>query len=157
MKPNILAGFMKTGMRPINKNKVERLPGSITRNYQNLDKNAIDQTVISMLKEMRYGSCNNKPCNKRKKIEIRPGQSVCVETEPEEFDMSDRENDQQENSCTSNETDLEESRELLEALGSSSTKNCKVKPKLTKNMIQPVVKLNTKPAMAKISNIHLAL
>lgn len=79
---NILSGFRKTGISPINKTKViERLPGNTFRQEERFSKEDIDATVISMLTEMRYGSGTAKTSNKRKKIDVRPGQSVNTDTQ----------------------------------------------------------------------------
>ncbi|CAG4995233.1 unnamed protein product [Parnassius apollo] len=68
-RSNILAGFMKTGISPLNIKKVlERLPGNIVRDEENFRKDAIDDTVIAMLKEMRYGNNNNKLSYRGKKL-----------------------------------------------------------------------------------------
>ncbi|CAB3222593.1 unnamed protein product [Arctia plantaginis] len=55
---NILAGFDKCGICPINKLKVlDRLP-SYTPEIAGF-KEVIDETVLSVLKEMRYGKFPN--------------------------------------------------------------------------------------------------
>lgn len=120
-KSNILSAFMKSGINPLNKIKVlERLPGNAC-GEQSFDKDALDETVVTMLKEMRYGTGNNKPCNKRKKIEIKPGQSVCTDTE---VILSTANNsDQEESNFLSNESDLEENLQLSERISASSTNN----------------------------------
>lgn len=74
---NIIAGFEKCGISPMNRNKVlDRLPSTNLEAGNENFKGAIDETVLSMLKEMRYGTGNLKTSNKRKKIDVIPGKSV---------------------------------------------------------------------------------
>ncbi|XP_028030015.1 uncharacterized protein LOC114242908 [Bombyx mandarina] len=57
-KNNIIAGFAKTGISPLNKEKVlERLPGNNIRNETTIEdeKKSIDETVLKLLSDMRYG------------------------------------------------------------------------------------------------------
>ncbi|KAJ2940827.1 hypothetical protein O0L34_g10078 [Tuta absoluta] len=61
------------------------MPGKTTRDVS-VDKEAINQSVLAMLKEMRYGASNTKPTNRKKKITLLPGQSVCVDPEEENED-----------------------------------------------------------------------
>lgn len=78
IKQNILAGFMKAGISPLNKEKVlNRLPGNHKRHELSMEeKEAIDESVLSLLKEMRYGSQSTRITNKKKKINVIPGKSV---------------------------------------------------------------------------------
>lgn len=82
VKNNVLAGFIKTGISPLNKIKVlERLPCSSTRNETCTDaeRKAIGDAVVKLLSEMRYGNGNtenNKPNNKKKKLNVQAGKSV---------------------------------------------------------------------------------
>lgn len=91
---NILAGFQKCGISPIDRNKVlGRLPthGKEIATENNF-RNAIDVTVLSMLKEMRYGSGSTRQSNKKKKIEVVPGRSVenkIEDTTEHEFDTEE--------------------------------------------------------------------
>lgn len=77
-KHNILALLMKTGISPLNKDKIlKRLPGNNLRHEFCLEeKEAIDESVLSLLKEMRYGSENTRTIRKPKKINVIPGKSV---------------------------------------------------------------------------------
>ncbi|CAG4981887.1 unnamed protein product [Parnassius apollo] len=77
-KQNILAGFMKAGISPLNKDKVlNRLPGNNLRHEFCLEeKEAIDESVLSLLKEMRYGPENTRTIRKPKKINVIPRKSV---------------------------------------------------------------------------------
>ncbi|CAG4963346.1 unnamed protein product [Parnassius apollo] len=77
-KQNILAGFIKAGISPLNKDKVlNRLPGNNLRHEFCLEeKEAIDESVLSLLKEMRYGPENTRTIRKPKKINVIPGKSV---------------------------------------------------------------------------------
>ncbi|XP_028167146.1 uncharacterized protein LOC114357630 [Ostrinia furnacalis] len=86
---NLRAGFRKAGISPFNPNEVlARLPQE-TVNGEEV-KDAIDKSVLNLLKEMRYGSMNiMEPKNKRK-INVIAGRSVSneemeryAETDPE--------------------------------------------------------------------------
>lgn len=57
---NIISGFEKCGIRPIDRQKIlGRLPSFKSTEETNF-KEAIDATVLNMLKEMRYGSAPNR-------------------------------------------------------------------------------------------------
>lgn len=59
--------FKKCGISSIDRNKVlDRLPAHIKATENDL-RNAIDVTVLSMLKEMRYGYATTRQSNKKKK------------------------------------------------------------------------------------------
>lgn len=94
VKNNILAGFSKTGISPLNKIKVlERLPGSSSRNETCTDaeRKAKGDAVVKLLSEMRYGSVNtenSKPNNKKKKINVQAGKSVGEDSEYAESETS---------------------------------------------------------------------
>lgn len=68
IKQNIFAGFTKAGISPLNKEKVLcRLPGNNIRKELSMEeKEAIDESVLSLLKEMRYGSQNTRAVKKMK-------------------------------------------------------------------------------------------
>ncbi|CAH2108940.1 unnamed protein product [Euphydryas editha] len=100
---NILAGFDKCGIRPINKQKVlDRLP-SYTPTELTGFKEVIDETVLSMLKEMRYGTGSQRSY-KKKKIDVVAGRSV--ENMPaEESDEDDLEEASDNDNVTKEDTD----------------------------------------------------
>ncbi|KAJ0172922.1 hypothetical protein K1T71_011098 [Dendrolimus kikuchii] len=63
-KDNILAGFRKSGIWPINENQVlSRIP-RVDDNLKNDD--AVEKSVLDILKEMRYGSMNITDQKKKK-------------------------------------------------------------------------------------------
>lgn len=77
-KANIMAGFMKTGIYPINKEEVlSRLP--LVKSNEN--KTEIEKSVLDLLKEMRYGTMNIIEPKRKKKLEVIPGRSVGTESE----------------------------------------------------------------------------
>lgn len=77
-KTNIMAGFKKTGIYPINEEEVlSRLPE--VQNNEN--KSIIEKSVLDLLKEMRYGTMNITEPKRKKKLEIIPGRSVGTESE----------------------------------------------------------------------------
>ncbi|XP_013194622.2 uncharacterized protein LOC132903038 [Amyelois transitella] len=93
IKQNILSGFAKTGISPLNKEKVlNRLPGYVTRNeFDAEEKEAIDESVLNLLKEMRYGPQNSRPIKKMKKLNVKPGRSVEDSTGYIDSDISNSE------------------------------------------------------------------
>lgn len=83
-----MAGFRKTGIYPIDANQVlSRLPED--QNNIEKDKDAVDKSVLDLLKEMRYGTMNISEPKKKRKLEVIPGRSIgtdsgdYVETEDE--------------------------------------------------------------------------
>lgn len=73
---NIKAGFRKTGINPIEVNEIlSRLPENRQNNIE-MDKDALDKSVLDLLKEMRYGTMNITEPRKKKKIEVIAGRSV---------------------------------------------------------------------------------
>ncbi|KAJ2954347.1 hypothetical protein O0L34_g2605 [Tuta absoluta] len=74
---NLLAGFKKTGISPLNIDEIlSRLP-----NEQNGDdvSSAINDSVIELLKQMRYGTMNVTEPKKKKKLAVVAGKSVTAE------------------------------------------------------------------------------
>ncbi|CAH0722756.1 unnamed protein product, partial [Brenthis ino] len=74
---NIIAGFKKTGISPLNEHEIlARLPG------EDLDENhesAVEDSVVTLLKEMRYGSMNIVEPRRKRKLNVLPGKSVAPE------------------------------------------------------------------------------
>lgn len=72
-KLNIIAGFRKTGLIPLNKEEVlKQLPNE---NLQHHESQAINTSILELLKEMRYSEKRTqKPRNK--KLPVVPGKSV---------------------------------------------------------------------------------
>lgn len=78
-KDNILAGFRKTGIWPINENQVlGRLP---EENNNENKEDAVEKSVLDILKEMRYGTMNVTESKRKRKLDVIPGRSVGTETE----------------------------------------------------------------------------
>lgn len=83
---NILAGFKKTGINPIDPTQVlSRLPGYKDKTHQ---IEAINESVLDMLKDMRYGTMGINEPRRKRKIVVEPGKCTSVEesyveTEPE--------------------------------------------------------------------------
>jgi hypothetical protein len=81
-KQNILSGFSKAGISPMDRNKVlQRLPNNDGRDDSIFDKKSMDDTVLTMLREMRYGTGTIKVCNKKKKLNVILGKSVGSESD----------------------------------------------------------------------------
>ena len=76
---NIKAGFLKCGLSPLNKEKVLAcLPNercSVSAGTVEESAAAIDDSLVSLLGEMRYGDTGKKKA-KRRKVDIEPGKSV---------------------------------------------------------------------------------
>lgn len=79
---NIIAGFKKTGISPLNEHEIlARLPGEdLDENHEN----AVEDSVVTLLKEMRYSSMNIVEPRKRK-LNVLPGKSVAP-VAPEEIE-----------------------------------------------------------------------
>lgn len=75
-KNNILASFKKTGIVPLDMNVVlTRLPKE--RRTEN-DNSIIDQSFVTLLKEMRFGTMDIKEPTKKKKLDVVAGRSVHI-------------------------------------------------------------------------------
>ncbi|KAG6454153.1 hypothetical protein O3G_MSEX008533 [Manduca sexta] len=85
---NIIVGFRKTGIHPFNPTEVlKRLPNW---DQDIKETEAVDETILDMLKEMRYGTINIVEPKRKKKLNVEAGKSVLcsseedyIETEPE--------------------------------------------------------------------------
>lgn len=77
---NLKAGFLKCGLSPLNKEKVLAcLPNerrSLSAGTIEEAAAAIDDSLVSLLGEMRYGVDPGKKQAKRRKVDIEPGKSV---------------------------------------------------------------------------------
>nr|XP_037876015.1 uncharacterized protein LOC119630499 [Bombyx mori] len=93
-KNNIIAGFAKTGISPLNKEKVlEKLPGNNIRNETSIEdeKKAIDEKVLKLLSDMHYGkesTGNIKYIMKKQKINLQAGKSVSEDSGYADLDLS---------------------------------------------------------------------
>lgn len=74
---NIIARFKKTGISALNEHEIlARLP------IEDLDKNyesAVEDSVVTLLKEMRYGSINIVEPRRKRKLNLHQGESVAPE------------------------------------------------------------------------------
>lgn len=76
-KNNLQAGFKKTGICPMKVDEIlSRLPQE-TNTHES--KAAVDDSVLDLLKHMRYGSMNIQAPNRKRKLEVIPGKSVTAE------------------------------------------------------------------------------
>ena len=81
---NLIAGFTKCGLVPLNRNKVlDRIPNSTnaettsTEDMDSTEISEIDASFLEVLKEKRYGDEGEQTRRKRKrKIDIAPGKSI---------------------------------------------------------------------------------
>ncbi|CAG5040667.1 unnamed protein product [Parnassius apollo] len=72
-------GFRKTGIWPINENQVlGRLP---EENNNENKEDAVEKSVLDILKEMRYCTMNVTESKRKRKLDIIPGRRVGTETE----------------------------------------------------------------------------
>ncbi|CAG5034100.1 unnamed protein product [Parnassius apollo] len=75
---NIKAGFRKCGIVPLDANQViARLP--LQEEDEEVKKKAMNDSVLSLLKEMRYGSMNIREPQKKRKLDVVAGKSVSAE------------------------------------------------------------------------------
>lgn len=73
LEKNSLSGFRKTGIAPLNSQEVlSRLPNE----GDGVNLNAVDESFVTFLKEMRYGSLNMSETKTKKKIEVIASKSV---------------------------------------------------------------------------------
>lgn len=89
---NLKSGFAKCGIVPLNRQKVlDMLPSNTeTVNNNASISDAIDNSLVSFLKSMRYGDTNGKKSQQRKKkIQVAPGKSVTATFSPSSEDESD--------------------------------------------------------------------
>ncbi|XP_050560611.1 uncharacterized protein LOC126912470 [Spodoptera frugiperda] len=86
---NIIAGFKKTGISPLNAHEIlARLPGG---DLGEDHESAVEDSVVTLLKEMRYGSMNIVEPRRKRKLNVLPGKSVASE-EIENYAETDVEN-----------------------------------------------------------------
>ncbi|CAH2104403.1 unnamed protein product [Euphydryas editha] len=82
---NIIAGFKKTGISPLNEYEIlARLPGEDLDEHES----AVEDSVVTLLKEMRYGSMNIVEPRRKRKLNVLPGKSVAPE-ETEDYAETD--------------------------------------------------------------------
>ena len=75
---NIKSGFEKCGIYPLNREKVlEKLPAEEPENVNDgAVEESLDDSFMSLLKEMRYGPENMPSRKRKKKVTVEPGKSV---------------------------------------------------------------------------------
>lgn len=93
-KPNIISGFRKTGLIPLNKEEVlKQLP---KENLDTHEAEAINTSIIDLLKEMRYPAKPQRKSN-NKKVNVLPGKSVKCDSSTSDSSLSAYEEDMREN------------------------------------------------------------
>lgn len=79
---SIIAGFKKTGLHPLNRNVVlDQLPKESQNDHHGAKE--LNESVVSLLKDLRYPDSSNKNDKKKKKISLQAGKSVdekCIES-----------------------------------------------------------------------------
>ena len=80
---NIKSGFKACGIVPLNPNEVlKKLPDyredQVNRSETSLDSSAMADSVLSVLKEIRYEKKSRRPAMKRRKLEVEPGKSISL-------------------------------------------------------------------------------
>lgn len=86
---NIIAGFKKTGISPLNATEIlARLPGE---DLGEDHESAVEDSILTLLKEMRYGSMNIVEPKRKRKLNVLPGKSVAPE-EIEDYAETDVDN-----------------------------------------------------------------
>lgn len=138
-KQNILAGFRKAGISPLNKDIVlSRLPGNnLRQEFCMEEKEAIDESVLLLLQEMRYGPQNTKNIRKSKKINVIPGKSVQDSSDYLEGDISNTDSQKEDQSQTKNKNAILEGKEnqIPDQRLKSKAKGKKSKPKKYNNKL----------------------
>ncbi|CAB3233171.1 unnamed protein product [Arctia plantaginis] len=88
-KENILSGFKKAGINPLDPTQVlKRLPGYDRVSHQT---ETINESVLTILKEMRYGTINVAEPKRKRKIEVESGKSVSLEESYAETEIENQE------------------------------------------------------------------
>lgn len=73
-KNNIMAGFRKTGIYPLNVDEIlSRLPQE--EQSAELKENLINDSVLDLLKEMRYGTINVTDTKRKRKLNVISGKT----------------------------------------------------------------------------------
>lgn len=86
---NIIAGFKKTGISPLNATEIlASLPGE---DLGEDHESAVEDSILTLLKEMRYGSMNIVEPKRKRKLNVLPGKSVAPE-EIEDYAETDVDN-----------------------------------------------------------------
>lgn len=138
-KQNILARFRKAGISPLNKDIVlSRLPGNnLRQEFCMEEKEAIDESVLLLLQEMRYGPQNTKNIRKSKKINVIPGKSVQDSSDYLEGDISNTDSQKEDQSQTKNKNAILEGKEnqIPDQRLKSKAKGKKSKPKKYNNKL----------------------
>lgn len=88
---NILSGFKKCGIIPINRENVLNCLPPETIINDSEDSIVLNTSLISILKEMRYSKSTNKTRQKRQRLDIEPGKSVEVPEMEDQIFSSDEE------------------------------------------------------------------
>ncbi|CAG4984463.1 unnamed protein product [Parnassius apollo] len=74
---NIIAGFKKTGISSLNGHEIlARLPD---RDLGADNQSVVEDSVVTLLREMRYGSMNIIEPKRKRKLNVLPGKSVAAE------------------------------------------------------------------------------
>lgn len=129
-KQNIISGFKKCGLYPLNRSRpIERLP-KMPQDAENVDKN-VSTSVIDMLSELRIPRREESIRKRKKRVNVSPGKSVCLE------DYERKQN------CTANEKVV---KEKGKGKGKKSTVN--ENNKNVENI--PLLPPNTEPKYSRI-------
>lgn len=89
---NILSGFKKCGIIPLNRENILNCLPPETMENDNVDNEFLSTSLISIFKEMRFLKGTNKTRQKRQRLDIEPGKSVEVlEIEDQQIFISDEE------------------------------------------------------------------
>lgn len=77
-KQNIISGFKKCGLYPLNRSRpIDRLPKK-SQDPEHVEK-SISISVIDMLSELRIPQQVQSTKKRKKRVNVLPGKSVCVE------------------------------------------------------------------------------
>ena len=107
------AGFEKTGIYPLDRDKVLSMIPSGTAEFNN---DELSESLVDFLKQMRYRSSTRQVQQRRVKLNVKAGRSVTAQSDSEEEDE-----DITENSETSDSNDHENQDQMSESGSEDST------------------------------------
>jgi len=89
---NIQSGFKKCGIIPINRDSVLNMLPEDGPDCSNSDSEIINDSLVSILKEMRYPSTQQQTTRKkRKRLDVEPGKSVKLKESSDKSEMNEDE------------------------------------------------------------------
>lgn len=125
-KENILSGFKKAGINPLDPTQVlKRLPGYDRVSHQ---PETINESVLTILKEMRYGTINVAEPKRKRKIEVEPGKSVSLDESYAETEIENQEPKKKNKKTNKESKDNNKQNEPITKKGKGIGKKTKIQP-----------------------------